>query len=197
LQLTRAVLPALLLIAGSAGCGARTNAADAGCDTRQAATGADGSAASFCLPMLTGRIVDGADLLGTSVEGELDTRSAALERKTSDQLVVVTTPDLEGRRIEAFGLALGRGWGVGQKSLNNGVLLIIAPKERQVRIEVGYGLEGLLTDARAKQIIDQAMLPQLRKGDYEAAARAGVHEIVETLESDIARPKPRAAKAQA
>jgi uncharacterized protein len=141
-------------------------------------------------------VVDNADLLTPAVEADLDARSAALERKTRDQLVVVTLPDLQGRRIEDFGLALGRGWGVGQKTLNNGVLLIVAPNQKQVRIEVGYGLEGLLTDPRAKRIIDQAMLPRLQEGDYEGAAKAGVGEIVTVLEQDTARPKPRQAKAQ-
>ena len=106
--------------------------------------------------------MDEANLLAPAVEARLDADLARLEGRTSDQLVVVTLPSLKGRSIEQVGLALGNGWAIGQAELNNGVLLIIAPSERKVRIEVGCGLEGLLTDERAASIIAAPLLPLLR-----------------------------------
>jgi uncharacterized protein len=143
------------------------------------------------VPKLTGRVVDQADLLSPAVEGHLSARLTQLERQTSDQLVVVTVADLDGEAIECFGLRMGRSWGIGQKALDNGVLLIVAPNDRRARIEVGYGLEGLLTDERAKAIIDKTLMPRLRQAEYEDAAEAGVAEIVRLLLADRDRPQAR------
>jgi uncharacterized protein len=156
-----------------------------GCGSGAAATNDNGG-----LPALTGRVVDGADLLPAPEEARLAAQLAALEKSTGDQLVVVTVPSLEGEPIEKFGLRLGRGWKIGQKGLNNGVLLIVAPNDRQVRIEVGYGLEGLLTDGRAKAIIDTRLLPRFRHGDFSEAIAAGTRSISALLESDRRRPRP-------
>lgn len=120
-----------------------------------------------------------------------------MERTTSDQLVVVTLPSLEGRPIETWGLELGNGWGVGQDKLDNGVLLIVAPNDRKVRIEVGYGLEGLLTDARAKDIIDAQLLPSFRENDLVGGIQKGVDAIIKVLESSRARPMPKFEKVAA
>ena len=105
-------------------------------------------------PALTGRIVDEARLLSPEAEQALDAKLAALEQRTSDQLVVVTLNSLQDREIEDYGYQLGRAWGIGQKEDDNGVLLIIAPNERKVRIEVGYGLGPILADAFSSQVID-------------------------------------------
>ena len=104
-------------------------------------------AAEPTYPELTGRVVDDAQLLGPDVEEELTAELKALEDKSSDQLVVVTVPSLQGYPIEDFGYQLGRHWGIGTAKLSNGVLLIVAPNEHKVRIEVGYGLEPIMTDA--------------------------------------------------
>src|SRR5690606_31965183 len=101
----------------------------------------------------TGRVVDEARLLSAEQEATLTTRLEALEAETSDQLVVVTVNDLEGYPIEDYGYRLGRAWGIGQAEDDSGVLLIVAPNERKVRIEVGYGLEPILTDALSARII--------------------------------------------
>jgi hypothetical protein len=98
-------------------------------------------------PALTGRVVDGAGLLSAAEINELDAKLKAIEDSSSDQVVVVTVSSLQGYSIEDYGLKLGNHWGVGSKELNNGVLLIVAPNERKVRIEVGRGLEATLTDA--------------------------------------------------
>jgi uncharacterized protein len=142
------------------------------------------------LPVLTGRVMDEAGIISASAEARLSARLADLERRTGDQLVIVTTPDLGGEAIGDLGLRLGNGWGVGQAGLNNGVLLIVAPQDRQVRIEVGYGLEGLLTDARAAQIIDQVMIPRFQNGAYEDAVTEGAERIAAILLADRYRPRP-------
>jgi uncharacterized protein len=152
---------------------------------------ATASAASIRIPRLTGRVVDEAHILSPATRDALTRRSAGLERRTRDQLVVVTLPDLKGRAIEAWGLALGNGWHIGQKGLNNGVLLVVAPNQRKVRIEVGCGLEGLVTNARSAAIIRDPLLPLLKSKRYNAAAEAGVARIAAILERDTRRPQPR------
>ena len=148
-------------------------------------------------PPLTGRVVDQAGLLSPAKEAELTERLAALERDTSDQLVVVTVKSLQDREIEDYGYQLGRAWGIGQKQTDNGVLLIVAPNERKVRIEVGYGLEGVLTDALAALIIHDRILPAFREGGYERGITDGVAAVEEQLRLDPAEAKARAARAEA
>ena len=149
-------------------------------------------AAEPTFPELTGRVVDDAQLLGPDVEEELTDELKALEDKSSDQLVVVTLPSLQGDTIEDYGYQLGRHWGIGTAKLNNGVLLIVAPNEHKVRIEVGYGLEGTLTDALSKVIIDNAILPKFRAGDYAGGIKDGVRDIIKVLTGDAAEVEDRA-----
>jgi len=139
---------------------------------------------------LTGRVVDRADMLDPAAEQLLASKSEALEKVTGDQLVIVTLPSLEGQTIEAVGLSLGRRWGVGQKDLDNGVLLLVAPNERKVRIEVGYGLEALLTDERAGAIIRE-QLPFFKEGRSADAIVLGVDRIDALLRSNAKRPQYR------
>lgn len=133
------------------------------------------------LPTLTGRVVDHADLLSPPTEQSLAARLEALERQTSDQFVVVTLESLGGDSIEETGLRLGNGWGIGGKDRDNGVLLIVAPNERKVRIEVGHGLEGTLTNALCSRIIDEAILPRFRQGDMESGIVAGTDAVIAAL----------------
>jgi uncharacterized protein len=116
----------------------------------------------------------------------------ALEEKSTDQVVVVTVPSLQGYEIEDFGYQLGRKWGIGQKGKDNGVILIVAPSERKVRIEVGRGLEPLLTDLMSKLIIENAILPQFRRGDFSGGIRAGVRDVKDVLLGDAEAVKERA-----
>jgi uncharacterized protein len=143
-------------------------------------------------PALTGRIVDEAGLLGTADKAQLEQDLTALEEKSSDQLVIYTARSLQGYEIEDFGYQLGRAWAIGQKDKNNGVILIIAPHERKVRIEVGRGLEPQLTDAMSKLIIENAILPAFRRGDFPAGIKAGVHDIRDVLLGDAEAVKQRA-----
>jgi uncharacterized protein len=141
------------------------------------------------VPALTGRVVDKANLLMPATEARITAELAGLERRTSDQLVVVTLPSLDGRPIEEVGLNLGRCWGVGQKGLDNGVLLIVARTDRKVRIEVGTGLENLLKDDVAGQVIRETLVPAFREGRFDDGVEAGVARIEAVLLSDTRRPQ--------
>lgn len=153
-----------------------------------------GAAAAQTFPALTGRVVDAAGILPPDTEAALDALLAAHETKTTNQVVVATVPSLEGRPIEDYGVALGRHWGIGRKGADNGVILLVAPEERAVRIEVGYGLEGTLTDAIAKLIIEASILPRFRAGDMAGGIKRGAEDIVAVLEGDAAAFKERAAE---
>jgi uncharacterized protein len=119
---------------------------------------------------------------------------ADLEQKTTDQLVVVTLKSLQGTSIEDYGYQLGRRWQIGQKDKNNGVLLIVAPNERKVRIEVGYGLEGTLTDAITKLIIENSILPRFKVADFSGGIKRGVEDIIQVLSGDAQEWQNRAAQ---
>lgn len=147
-------------------------------------------AANLDFPNLSGRVVDDANIISSAVHRELSDALAAHEDKTTNQVVVVTTPSLQGQTIEDFGYQLGRHWGIGQKDRNNGVLLIVAPNERKVRIEVGYGLEDRLTDAVSKLIIERDIIPEFRAGRMEDGILAGARRIVSVLDGGVPPSKP-------
>jgi len=137
--------------------------------------------AGYAFPALTGRVVDKADLLSPAQEAALSEQSAALDKATGHQFVIVTVPDLGGHPIEDYGVYLGRYWGIGRKGVNDGVLLLVAPAERKVRIEVGYGLEKTLSDPRSAEIIAQDILPRFKAGDMPGGIVAGAAAITRTL----------------
>jgi uncharacterized protein len=143
-------------------------------------------------PPLTGRVVDDAHVLSAQTQGDLTARLAALEQKTGDQLVVVTLPSLQGYEIEDYGYQLGRAWGLGQKGKDNGAILIVAPSEHKVRIEVGYGLEPVLTDALSSVIIQEQILPKFRAGDVDGGVVAGTNAIISQLGLDPAQAQANA-----
>ena len=128
-----------------------------------------------------GRVVDAANVLSPTTEAQLTRRLADFEASSTVQVVVATVPSLEGKDIEEVANELGRRWGIGAKDTSNGVLLLIAPSERRVRIEVGYGLEGDLTDAKTSRIIRNRIVPAFKRGDLDAGVRDGVEGILETL----------------
>jgi uncharacterized protein len=146
-------------------------------------------------PALTGRVVDGAHVLSAQTQADLTAKLADLQTKTGRQLVVVTIPDLQGYDIEDYGYQLGRAWGIGQKGQDNGVLFIVAPTEHKVRIEVGYGLEPILTDALSSVILQEQVLPKLRAGDTEGGIVAGTNAIITQLSLDQATAQANVAKA--
>jgi uncharacterized protein len=132
-------------------------------------------------PKLTGRVVDAANILPPEQEASLDAKLAALEQAGGRQLVVATIPDLQGYAIEDYGYRLGRNWAIGRKSVNDGAILIVAPTERKVRIEVGYGLEPIVTDALSSIIIQTKILPAFRGGDMAGGIIAGTDALIELL----------------
>lgn len=128
-------------------------------------------AAEPTFPALSGRVVDAAGILKPDETAALDAQLKAYEEKTSDQVVVATVPNLQGLTIEDYGNRLFRSWAIGQAKTNNGALLLVAPNDRKVRIEVGYGLEGALTDALSKVIITTSIAPRFKTGITAAASR--------------------------
>jgi uncharacterized protein len=161
-----------------------------------AAVAAPAAAQSF--PALSGRVVDAANLLSPAQEAELTGKLEALERASSRQLVVATIPDLEGLDDADYGYRLGRHWGIGQSQANNGTILLVAPNERKVRVEVGYGLEPILTDALSHQIIQTEILPRFRQNDMAGGIMAGADAVIAQLGAPPEQAEQRAlAAAQA
>ncbi|CAM3214381.1 TPM domain-containing protein [Sphingomonas antarctica] len=146
-------------------------------------------------PKFTGLVVDDANVLSPQTEADLTAKLQALQRDTKRQVVVATIADLQGYPLEDYGYKLGRAWGVGLKDVDNGVILFIAPNnpqgQRGPRIEVGRGLEPIMTDALSSVIINQSMMPRLKAGDVDGAMTAGTDQIVAQL-----RASPEEAQAR-
>ena len=142
-------------------------------------------------PALTGRIVDQANIIPADTRNTIEPKLADLEAKSGIQLVVATITSLEGQEIEPYANELFRNWKLGEKDKNNGVLLLVAPNEHRVRIEVGYGLEGTLTDALSKVIITNAMTPRFKTGDFGGGIARGVDDIITVLTTDSAEWQQR------
>ncbi len=138
------------------------------------------------LPALTGRVVDKAQVLSAGERADLEGKLADLEMKSGIQLVVATVSSLGGEEIEPYANELFRAWKLGEAKKNNGVLFLIAPQEHRVRIEVGYGLEGTLTDATCSLIIANAVAPRFKAGDYDGGVARGVDDIITVLTTDAA-----------
>jgi uncharacterized protein len=147
-------------------------------------------------PKLTGRVVDGANIIPDADEAALTQKLEALETASSRQLVVATIPSLQGYDIADFGYRLGRHWGIGQKGANNGIILLVAPNERKVRIDVGYGLEPIMTDALSHQIITQQILPAFKRNDYPGGINAGADAIIAQLQAPPEQAEQKAIAAQ-
>ncbi|WP_444921588.1 TPM domain-containing protein [Microbulbifer sp. CnH-101-G] len=140
-------------------------------------------------PPLSGRVVDRAELLTAEERYKLTELIQQYESESSNQLVVATLPELQGITIEEYANQLAREWKLGHKKKNNGILFLIAPKERKVRIEVGYGLEGALTDALSANIIQTKVLPEFQKGDLAKGVNAGVNSIIAATKNEyVAEP---------
>ena len=150
-----------------------------------------GAAVAANFPALTGRVVDDAHILSPVTIADIERKLADLEQKSGIQLVVATVPSLEGQEIEPYANELFRTWKLGEAKKNNGVLLLIAPKERKVRIEVGYGLEGTLTDAVSSLIIANAIAPRFKAGDFDGGVTRGVDDIITALTTDSGEWKPK------
>src|SRR3974390_1378599 len=142
------------------------------------------TALSLNFPSLSGRVVDQANIIQPSTRDAIEQKLADLETKSGIQFVVATVRSLEGQEIEPYANELFRSWKLGEKTKNNGVLLLVAPNERRVRIEPGYGLEGTLTDALSKIIITNAITPRFKAGDFDDGISRGVDDIITVLTTD-------------
>ena len=140
--------------------------------------------AAVTFPPLSGRVVDQANIVPADKRTAIETKLADLESKSGIQLVVATVSSLQGEEIEPYANELFRTWKLGEKDKNNGVLLLVAPNEKRVRIEVGYGLEGTLTDALSKVIITNAIAPRFKAGDFGDGVTRGVDDIITVLTTD-------------
>ena len=150
------------------------------------------AAAAPNYPELTGRVTDEAGLLSAADKADIESQLAALEQTSTDQLAVVTIKSLEGYSIEDYGIGLARKWGIGQKGKDNGILLIVAHNDRKVRIEVGRRLEPMMTDTMSTLIIENAIVPKFRRGDFAGGIKDGVRDIKTVLLGDAEEVKRRA-----
>ena len=141
-------------------------------------------AAAADYPALTGRVVDAAHILSPIAAADLERKLADLEQKSGIQLVVATVPSLNGEDIAPYANDLFRAWKLGEAKKNNGILLLVAPNERRVRIEVGYGLEGTLTDAASALIISNAIATRFKQGNFDAGVTSGVDDTIAVLTTD-------------
>ena len=142
-------------------------------------------------PELTGRVVDQAGVMSAESKSDIEAKSKTLEDKSGIQLVVATVKSLQGGDIETYANQLFRVWKLGEAKKNNGVLLLVAPNERKVRIEVGYGLEGTLTDALSSVIISSAIIPRFKTKDFSGGIERGVDGIISVLSGDSAEWQPK------
>jgi uncharacterized protein len=149
------------------------------------------AAFAVTFPTLTGRIVDQANIIPAETRNAIDRKLVDLEAKSGIQLVIATVTSLEGQEIEPYANELFRNWKLGEKTRNNGVLLLVAPNERRVRVEVGYGLEGTLTDALAKVIVANAITPRFKAGDFGGGVSRGVDDIITVLTVDASEWQKR------
>ena len=148
-------------------------------------------------PALTGRVTDAANVIPADVESSIEARLAEFETRTQRQFVVATVPDLQGYDIADYGYRLGRHWGIGDEERNDGVILLVAPNERKVRIEVGYGLEPYLTDGYSTLIVQNTILPEFKAGDMPGGIAAGTEAIIKQLELPAEEAAKVAQQAQA
>jgi uncharacterized protein len=146
-------------------------------------------------PQFTGLVTDAANIIPADQKAALEAKLEALQQQTKRQLVVATIPDLQGYDIADYGYQLGRAWGVGLKNADNGAILIVAPNDHKVRVEVGYGLEPVLTDAFSSVLIQQQILPRFKAGDIPGGISAGVDALAQqlSLPDDVAKAKVDAA----
>src|ERR1700755_3602756 len=139
---------------------------------------------AFDFPPLSGRVVDQAGVMNAQSRSSVEAKLKDLEDKSGIQLVVATVKSLQGSDIETYANQLFRTWKLGQAQKNNGVLLLVAPNEHKVRIEVGYGLEGTLTDALSSVVIASAIIPGFKTGDFSGGIERGVDGIINVLSGD-------------
>jgi uncharacterized protein len=144
------------------------------------------------IPRLTGRIVDTASLIQEDQRQRIEAQLADFEKQTGDQIAVLTVDSLDGEAIEDFANKVGRAWALGQKGKDNGAILLVSKADRKMRIEVGYGLEPVLTDLQTSIIQNQVIIPHFKQGDFGGGIAAGVDAILSTIQGKAVQPAPQA-----
>ncbi len=153
--------------------------------------------ANVAVPPLVGRVVDQTGTLSASSAEELQQSIRAFEARKGSQIAVLIVPTTDGEAIEQFSLRVAEAWKIGRKRIDDGVLLVVAKNDRHLRIEVGYGLEGALTDVTAKRIIDEIITPRFRNSDFTGGISAGVDRIMRIIEGEkLPAPPPRRSEPQ-
>lgn len=143
------------------------------------------------VPRLKSRVMDETWTLHTDYISALEKQLRDHEKKTSNQIVVFVTPSLEGENLEEYSLKVAETWKLGQKGKDNGVLLFVAIEDRKLRIEVGYGLEGVLTDVLCHHIIENEIKPYFKKGEYDIGIQNGVSAIMKSIEGEYTIPEKK------
>jgi uncharacterized protein len=145
------------------------------------------------VPPLVARVNDTAGLLDAARRAALEARLAAFEAERGTQLVVLTLPGTDGEPIESYALRVAEAWRIGRAKIDDGAILVVAREDRCVRIEVGYGLEGVLTDATSKRIVEETLLPAFRAGDYAGGIEAAMERLMQIAAGEDL-PPPAAAR---
>ncbi|MGZ3534227.1 MAG: TPM domain-containing protein, partial [Thermodesulfobacteriota bacterium] len=140
---------------------------------------------SLDVPRLQGYVNDYAGMISPSAKSKIEQGLKAFEQSDSTQLVILTIPSLEGENIEEFSIKVAEAWKIGQQQKDNGILLIVSKQERKIRIEVGRGLEGRLTDLMAGRIIDQVITPRFKQGDFDAGFIAGASALISATRGEF------------
>ena len=151
--------------------------------------------AAKAVPFLAARVNDGAGIVPAPVRDRIETKLEDLERRTGAQVAVLTVDSLEGDPIEDYAVRVFQTWKLGRQGVNDGALFVVARQERRMRIEVGYGLEDRLTDARSRQILDDIVRPHFRDGNFGAGVEAGVNAIASVIDG-ASLPPPQRARSQ-
>jgi len=146
------------------------------------------------VPPLTARVIDQTGTLSAADQAALDSRLAALETRKGSQIAVLIVPTVQPEAIEQFALRVVESWKLGRKGVDDGLLLLVAKDDREVRIEVGYGLEGAIPDATANRVIDEFILARFREGDYAGGINAGVDRLIGLVDGEPL-PEPQRSRA--
>src|ERR1700712_742783 len=147
--------------------------------------------ADVAVPPLVGLVVDQTGTLSTNDVSSLNQTIRAFEARKGSQIAVLIVPTTDGEAIEPFSLRVAEAWKIGRKKIDDGALLVIAKNDRHLRIEVGYGLEGALTDVTSKRIIDEDITPKFKTGDFAGGVSAGVSRIVRVIDGgQLPAPEP-------
>jgi uncharacterized protein len=149
-----------------------------------------GPALAKDVPYLTGRVNDYANLIPADQRQRIEAKLAQFERQTGDQVAVLTIDSLDGEAIEDYANRVARTWALGQKGKDNGALLLVAKQDRKMRIEVGYGLEPVLTDLQTSIIQNEVIIPHFKQGDFGGGIEAGVDAILSTIQGKAVEPAP-------